>query len=689
MSWLKSAVSKAVEVGNKNNLTRAVKNYADTVVHQAGQAVAGGAKILQDRIATRNFRSAKQTIKRLEEAAVSCRGQERSLLMRRWLAVLKEAEKSAAGSSEDNKLKSLEQYLLPDDAREGPRKVSTILYYDADVGGEPLPFRDIFLQSQALEGITLSMILHSPNEDEIALLLELFGLCLTGGKEVHIAILSSIQDLATVFTKYKEEVLVKREELLQFVQGAITGLKINAEMVRIDAEAVDLKNKLDGITVQGKPTNETQDKQSDSATNEAIEALKEALAQIRTCSRLEGLLLRKKSLTFGDTPEIHAQKIDKLKVLTESLASSVTKSEKRIVDQRSQKEEALKVRISKADEASEKEKEIGAEITVLEKERDELEAQLKKVNISLSAANARLNNAREERDQFEEANNQIIEHLKAKEDELTGSIAACKVESDVLGTWVNFLEDTWVLQRSYVETIEKQAADELEKHEEYFTNLAVNLLSDYKKELEPSIGRIGTYVENLKKLSPGSEVAASADNQDSQVISPRRHLEEEYMDYEAKIVTTFSVVDNMREQFYAQKGASSRKHDERVKELFDEIEKLRQEFDAIDRPILEVEVPSSKQEATSEEKSSEVASPPTAEPLKAEPSSPKPPAELPKKPVTSGGESGKTLDAEAELAKLESEFGKVDPTDYSAEEVGEWEFDELERELRAGDKGGK
>ena len=36
------------------------------------------------------------------------------------------------------------------------------------------------------------------------------------------------------------------------------------------------------------------------------------------------------------------------------------------------------------------------------------------VNISLAAANARLHNAREERDQFEEANNQIVAHLKTK-----------------------------------------------------------------------------------------------------------------------------------------------------------------------------------------------------------------------------------------------------------------------------------
>lgn len=44
----------------------------------------------------------------------------------------------------------------------------------------------------------------------------------------------------------------------------------------------------------------------------------------------------------------------------------------------------------------------------------------------------------------------------------------------------------------------------------------------------------------------------------------------------------------------------------------------------------------------------------------------------------------KVLNPEDELAKLESEFGKVGH-DYSTDEIGEWEFDELERELRSGD----
>uniref|UniRef100_A0A6M2EB74 Uncharacterized protein n=1 Tax=Populus davidiana TaxID=266767 RepID=A0A6M2EB74_9ROSI len=678
MSWLRSAVSKAVEAGNNNNLTRAVKTYADSVVHQAGQAVAEGAKILQDRIGNRNYKSAKQTAKRLEDAAISCRGLERVLLLRRWAVVLKQFEKLSGGFAED-KQTPVEQNVGPDVSSGSPRKTSLpmVLYYDSDVGGEPMTFRDVFLQSQALEGISMSMIHEAPNEEEISLLLEVFRLCLTGGQEVHNAIVSSIQDLASAFASYQDEVLVKREELLQFAQDAITGLKINTDLARIDAEAKVLKNKLDGSMHSDKPSIEDQEKVSDEKAKATIKALKEALAQIRICSRLEGLLLKKKTLSLGDSPEIHAQKVDKLKVLSESLASSTSKAEKRILDHRLQKEEALKVRVAKADESNEKEKEIVAEISVLEKQRDELEAELKKVNISLAAANGRLRNAREERDQFVEANSQIVEHLKTKEDEVSKSIAACKVEADILTTWLNFLEDTWVLQRSYSETKEKQVNDELERHEDYFVKLAIHLLSEYKKELEPSIICIEKFVESLKNLSGGLEIASSVGNEDSKESNPRKNLEKEYLDCEAKIITTFSVVDNIREQFYAQKGESSRKDDTSVKELFDDIEKLRVEFESIERPNLELEAPIPMADNSSEKAlgSPSHTSSQNVTTLK---------SNIDKHPTEPAVEADEVLDPAAELAKLESEFGK-DARDYSTGEIGDWEFDELERELRSGD----
>lgn len=55
----------------------------------------------------RNFRSVKQTIKRLEEASVSCRGPERIQLMRRWLAALKETDRFYGGSFDDKEKNSL------------------------------------------------------------------------------------------------------------------------------------------------------------------------------------------------------------------------------------------------------------------------------------------------------------------------------------------------------------------------------------------------------------------------------------------------------------------------------------------------------------------------------------------------------------------------------------------------------
>ena len=114
----------------------------------------------------------------------------------------------------------------------------------------------------------------------------------------------------------------------------------------------------------------------------------------------------------------------------------------------------------------------------------------------------------------------------------------------------------------------------------------------------------------------------------------------------------------------------SRKDDPKVKELFDDIGKLRGEFESIERPTLEMETPK--------------ADTPTEKPL--ETLSPRPTLEStqPKPDMKENPETQPVLDPAAELAKLESEFGKVGQ-DYSAAEIGDWEFDELERELRSGD----
>ncbi|KAJ0028231.1 hypothetical protein Pint_35509 [Pistacia integerrima] len=278
MSWLKTAVNKAVEVGGNNNLTRTVWSVADTVVQQAGNAVTEGAKLIQDRIGARSLKSFRQTVKTLEEVSVSCRGIERVQMLRRWLVALKEIERVTAFYL----AKDSQDQLNSDESKDSPRKPTLVYYADPDMDCEPKNFGDVFLYSQALEGITMSMILEEPTEEEVSLLLEIFGLCLAGGKEVHNALISSIHDLATAFSNYQDEVLVrsstmclwqtcanisenlllilllmilnwrgacmhfvkdalnlmflewvvKREELLQYAQGAIAGLKINADLLR-------------------------------------------------------------------------------------------------------------------------------------------------------------------------------------------------------------------------------------------------------------------------------------------------------------------------------------------------------------------------------------------------------------------------------------------------------------------------
>ncbi|KAJ6425546.1 hypothetical protein OIU84_026174 [Salix udensis] len=499
----------------------------------------------------------------------------------------------------------------------------------------------------------------------------LFWLCLAGGKEVHKAVMSIIQDLATAFTSYEDEVLVKREELLQYAQSAISGLKINADIARIDAEAHNIMEKLEKSKALNQPSNEVSAKSSKETTALTMEALEEKLGQIQLCSTLEALLLKKKSLRNGDSPEMHVEKVDKLKILSESLLNSTSKAEKRILEQRSQKEDALNFRVAKGDEISQLEKELSVEIREMEKQKDELEAELKKVNNSLNLARARIHNAREERENFDEASNQILIHLKAKEEELAKSITSCQAEADVVNSWINFLDATWVLQTTDTEQKENQVNGDLERYGDHFVNLSAHLLSAYKEQLGPSVIRMKGLVADLHSCQ-GSEIAPIIKDEGSRAINHRKNLEDEFLELEAKILTITNAVDAMKKQFYTNYEGVYRKNDERVKDLFSAMENIREEFKSIQRPVLEAENPTQQSHSQSSDS-------PRDGPLSSSRKTPETPGKRGEKGSGSPPVKRGNVVTQADLEKLGSDIGKDDEGD-AAEDIGEWEFDEPEKE---------
>ncbi|KAL4323143.1 hypothetical protein GQ457_11G007590 [Hibiscus cannabinus] len=664
MSWIRTAVSRAVEGGKKNTLKRTVWSVADSVV-------LGGARMIHNRIATRNMQNLRITVKRLEEVSVSCKGVERVQLLRRWLVALKEIDRlfndqnnkkdisdddnnitkddnnsdSSDTTANDNDKNNVDQFSF-EKIKDLTQKPTLVYYYDPEIG-EPMNFREVFLYSQALEGMTLSMILEAPNEEEVSLFMEILRICIEGGKEVHETVMSNIVNLAMALSNYQEEVLIKREELLQYAKAAIKGIKINVGLARIDAEACSLKEKLGDMKALQSSSSEGHGEFSEKHNAAMIEALKEALGLIRLYSRLEALLLKKKSLSNGDTPELHAEKVDKLKVLSESLVNSTSKAERRILEQRVQKEEAIGFRVVKADEVKQQEKELEAWILELEKQKEELEAELRKVNASIIAARVRLRNAREERDQFDDASNQILSQLALKEEEISKSIALCQVEADVVNVWIHFLEDTWLHQTTYLEQKEKQVNGELQRYGESFVNLVTHLLIAYKEQLRPSLTRIRQLVENLSLTERSGETAKDQ----------RRTFEEEYLSLESKFVSTFSVVGSMKTQIYSPNEGSYRKKDEKLKELFDDLESIREEFESIERPTLDLENPILISESQQQQPANK---------------SPLNPWSRLKSSLKKGDQK---------KLKIELEQDDEESLEDETDEIVEWEYDAFERDL--------
>ncbi|CAJ1968398.1 unnamed protein product [Sphenostylis stenocarpa] len=242
------------------------------------------------------------------------------------------------------------------------------------------------------------------------------------------------------------------------------------------------------------------------------------------------------------------------------------------------------------------------------------------------------------------------------EDEMVRSITSYTVEANVVDTWIKFLESTWVFQTSYTKRKKEQVNAELEKYGYHFVNLVVDLLHSYKEKLGSSVKQIRILVENLR-FRQGLAISSAVDSEGLKLANPRKKLEEEYLDIESKFLATLNIVDTMNKQFHIQKEGIFRKDSDKVTQLFDAIEKIKDEFESIERPKLELESPTQWSETPSSPVISRTPSPPSAKKYKQD-------------------RLTKSLRGRSQI---EIELDKLSEDD-SAEEISEWEFDALDRD---------
>ncbi|MED6160106.1 hypothetical protein PIB30_048286 [Stylosanthes scabra] len=272
------------------------------------------------------------------------------------------------------------------------------------------------------------------------------------------------------------------------------------------------------------------------------------------------------------------------------------------------------------------------EIQELEKQKDELEEKLKKVNSLLLSARMRLHNAREERDQFNEASTEIVVHLKAKEDEMIRSISSYTRESNVVDTWVHFLENSLVHQTSHINKEKEQ----------------VKLENPVAPE------------------SNGSE------------LDPMKKLQDEFLEVESKVLAILTTVDTIDKQFHTQREGIYRKDGNKVTKLLNAIKEIKDEFESIKRPKLKIEITPQKQEErqttletpTSQKKKTFMRS------LSSISLSNR--IMKPDEVIMSPSIHRRSKSAAVESLQMEVELD--DLSDYdSAEEISEWEFDDVEQ----------
>ncbi|CAI5493344.1 unnamed protein product [Closterium sp. Naga37s-1] len=573
----------------------------------------------------------------------------------------------AAAGEEAEEVASVGDGSLQDEAAPSLSKsastgrASMVLFYDPDAGNEALNFRDVFLRSSALELIVASMVVAPGDEDEMALLRGLFDLCLNLSTTQCNDLLAALQSLGSSLSAYSE-LKLPSDDLATMVAEAITGLKVNPEIERVDLESCRLEQLIaeaasvaasvpaahqrsasfvaafdlddlatdatsasavtsdaadatsgavstgsrggdddggggggadggdtassgqastetaaagsaasssgpaapaeaDGAAAAPAATAEPTDIQSEPAANaaasppphtissppphtrNAVTHVNEVVtARSRDALRLglRLLALEKKKealLQLGDTPGDRALKVERVSCLAAELSESMEGLRRKAEECRQQRQEALAYRSSKAQESREAEKVLLAEAQQVQKRKEELEEELRRVQAALDGVNRRLVKLEEEKELFSQASTGIEAHLSSEEESLTHSLSEHEEDAKALAGWKEFLQQSWQLQQASMEGKERQMREEMSDRKSRFWEMAQGHVRLCQSELEAFGQSAKSIVERLDGIRAKREQAEKEGKDGAVSDSKHRRLqwEERYMAAEIQV----------------------------------------------------------------------------------------------------------------------------------------------------------
>eukprot|EP00898_Chlorokybus_atmophyticus_P002963 jgi/Chlat1/3668/Chrsp24S03856 len=601
-----------------------------------GRTVLGSARAVHSRLVGRNYNDFHAAVERLERVARQAKGPERAQALMRWGRALRELngesnssnlkeDGSAGASGEQQQQKeqsqeeqeksqaeaqsadevldsedavTVEKEDAMDDAASDASRASSLqssqsipiqrlAFYDARSGSpEALTFKDVFLRSRALELLVTNFVEDAPDNEERRLLLELFEECLVGGEEAYQAVLTGIVKLSAVSGGHDVEVQISKQELLDLACGAVAALKISPERERLDA----LINKA----------------KSSERTKEVLELSTRVRAHADR---------RYQSASEKAWEDIHKDKLARVAEAAAALQEGISALHQKRADNKQHKDEAADYCARRMEEVAEAEK-IGVCTTRQAKQR-------------------------EEREEFEGANAALIKSLALKEKEMAISTINHMTELEVVHQWEEFLQDTWRHQSALAATLSAtNKAALITASEDHLKAAAIHVTARCEEA--------STLLRRLKFINGELETLLARKNQMAELnmeeevfhlTRSRRALENKYLEVEGQLVGVFAAVDAVRDEvddiLEAERQAGTLAQFEEARKQFEAatqgMEKLRSDFKASPRPVIEVPT---QQEAEAEARAEAAASAAAAEEAKSAAKSPSEAAPVKEKSFT-------------------------------------------------------